>query len=343
VNGEIIEITSCVCTVTNTTTIAPNIPECCSNVYVMNDKIMFTDGSGTYTLDVPGYISSYGIAMTTTKLWAINTQIDEWDITLAPFSATFNRNITLPGGFTTSSGIVAINNTTLIAVNDTPAPQKVVELNITTLTASLTNKFDLQTDRIAIGNPLYTIEGKLILINQDTISSDYYLSQYDYSTGTLEIDFNMGSFAATAIGYCNCTIYVLDNFGKVEMVVETHPGHKLVTIFPSSGLYVTSLTQSMSCVVTSLTGNPLLTTTTSTTVLTYCYKVELSGEGNFYWLDSSGNTQFIPNTDFQTITICSQFNSFSSDGNLTYNVCSDYLSCTTEGDCPTTTTTTTSP
>jgi hypothetical protein len=214
VNGQIVEITSCVCTVTNTTTIAPNIPECCSNIYTIDGSVRFGDPlNGEYILNIPGYISSYGNAISDTKFWAINTQINEWDVTLAPFSATFNRNISLPGGFTTSSGIVAIDNVTLIAVNDTPSPQKVVELDITTTTASLTNKFDLQADRAAIGNMLYTIDGKLILINQDTITSDYYLSQYDYSTGTLEVDFNMESFAPIAIYYCDCNIYLVTNLG----------------------------------------------------------------------------------------------------------------------------------
>jgi hypothetical protein len=343
VNGTIIEIAPCVCTVTNTTTIAPNIPQCCSNIYVMNDKVMFTNGSGDYILDVPGYVSSYGITMTGNKLWAINTQINEWDVILAPFSATFNRNIALPGGFTTSSGIVAINNTTLIAVNDTPSPQKVVELDITTLTASLTNKFDLQADRVAIGNPLYTIDGKLMLINQDTITSDYYLSQYDYSTGTLEVDFNMESFAAISIGYCDCVVYVVDGLGRIAIVINTYPGHKLANVSPPTGLSMTSFTQPTSCVVTSLTGNPLLTTTTSTTVQTYCHTVEIFGEGNFYWLDGSGNTQMFFNEGIQSITICAQYSSFSADEGVTYKLCSDYLPCTTEGDCPTTTTTTTAP
>ena len=341
VDGQIVEITSCVCTVTNTTTIAPNIPECCSNVYVMNDKVMFT-GNSTYTLDVPGYTPSTAIAMTTTKLWAINTQIDEWDITLAPFSAIFNRNIAFPGGFTTSSGIVAIDNTTLIAINDTPAPQKVVELDITTLTASLTNKFDLQTDRIAIGNPLYTTEGKLILINQDTVSSDYYISQYDYSTGTLEVDFNIGTFAATAIGYCDCIIYISDNFGKIGVIIGTYPGYEIVTIVPPTGLAVTSVTQPVSCVITSLTGNPLLTTSTTTIPPAYCFTITLFGEGNFYWVDGSGTQQYVYNfaDDTQTIIACAQLNSFSVDGSVTYELCTDYLLCTTEGDCPTTSTTT---
>jgi len=346
VDGQIVEIASCVCTVTDTTTkTPPNIPECCSNIYTLNGSVRFSDPvDGEYILNIPGYISSYGITMTNTYLWAINTQIDEWYITLTPFSATLNRNIPLPGGFTTSSGIVAIDNSTLIAVNDTPSPQKVVELNISGVTAIVTNKFDLQTDRAAIGNMLYTIDGKLILINQDTITSDYYLSQYDYSTGTLEVDFNMGSFAPVAIYYCDCKIYLISNLGEVKIIISVAPDvsmYKLLTVVPPTGISVESMAQLMSCVVTSLTGNPLLTTTTSTTVQTYCYTVELSGEGNFYWLDGSGNTQSISNTDFQTITICAQFNSFSSDENLVYNICSDYLLCTTEGDCPTTTSTTT--
>lgn len=342
VDGQIVEITSCVCTVTETTTVVPNIPECCSNIYISNDKVMYRDINGVYTLNVPGYVSSTGTAMTSNKFFAINTQIDEWNVTLAPFSATFNRNIALPGGFTTSSGIVAINNTTLVAVNDTPAPQKVVELDITGLTASLTNQFDLQTDRVAIGNPLYTTGGKLILINQDTVSNDYYLSQYDYSTGTLEVDFNMGSFAATSVAYCDCLIYLVDGLGKVVMVVSTYPGYELITIIPPTGLNFSLSTQPMSCVVNSLTENPLLTTTTSTTVVTYCYTVTLNGEGDFYWIDAFGESQvYVKSTPGEEIiTVCSAFNSFSSSDNLTFTFCSDYLLCTTEGDCPTTSTTT---
>ena len=343
VGGRILEITSCVCTVTNTTTIAPNIPECCSNVYVVNNKVIFSNGDGDYTLDFPGYVASTGIAMTIEKFWAINTQINEWDITLAPFSATFNRNIAFPGGFTTSSGVVAINNTTLIVVNDTPSPQKVVELDITGLTASLTNQFDLQTDRVAIGTMLYTIDGKLIIINQDTISSDYYLSQYDYSTGILEVDFNMGSFTASTIAYCDCNIYVTDSFGKISTVINTYPGYKLLTVSPPTGITVTAATQPAGCIVKSLTENPLLTTTTTTVPQAYCYTVSLSGTGYLSWIDGFGQNRFVSYTGPQTITLCAQYGSISSDGALRFSKCTDYAPCTTEGDCPTTTTTTTTP
>ena len=345
VNGEIFEITSCVCTVTETTTRVPdNISECCSYVSVFGNSISFGYNGSFYVLNIPGYTTSSGTAFTENKFWAINTQINEWDVTQSPFSATFNRNIALPVGFTTSSGTVAINNTKLIAVNDTPSPQKVVELDITGVTASLTNKFDLQTDRAAIGNFLYTVDGKLILINQNTVTNDYYLSQYDYSTGTLEIDFNMGSFAAVGMYYCDCVIYLLTVNFEIRMLINVSPdpaGLVMSTLFPGSATTTLSgISQNMGCVVKSLTGNPLLTTTTSTTALGYCYTVEFIGEGNFYWVDVFGQTQsvFIDNTTTST-TVCAQYNSFSSDGGLIFTLCSDYLPCTTEGDCPTTTTT----
>jgi hypothetical protein len=152
----------------------------------------------------------------------------------------------------------------------------------------------------------------------------------------------MGSFAAVIVYYCDCKIYLISSLGEVRFLVNVAPDvsmYKLVTLVPPTGVSAESMTQLMNCVVTSLTGNPLLTTTTSTTVQTYCYTVELSGEGGFYWLDGSGNIQSIGNVGNQTITICAQFNSFSSDGTVTFTFCTDYLPCTTEGDCPTTSTT----
>jgi hypothetical protein len=341
VGGEIFEIASCVITTTDTTTIAPNIQECCTNIYVVNDQVKYGDTTGNYILDFPGYVPSLGIAMTVDKFWAINTQINEWDITLSPFSSTFNRNISLPGGFTTSSGIVPINNTTLIAVNDTPSPQKVVELDINTTTAALTNKFDLQADRTAIGNFLYTVGGKLILINQDTITSDYYLSQYDYSTGTLEVDFNMESFDAMVVFSCDNVIYLANSLGKVVVVVNTYPGYELLTLFPPSGITTTSVAQVMSCVPASLTGNSSLTTTTTLPPVTYCYTVTLDGQGSFLWTNSSGELDSVEVDGPQSITACAVPDSFEPIGTVTFTFCTDYFPCTTEGDCPTTTSTTT--
>ncbi len=270
VGGVIVEIVPCICNdITTTTTSTTNnyfSEECCSMLYHNDNIIRYTDFQDFVTnpiVNVPGFITSFGIALSPTKFWAINTQIDEWDITLNPFVATFNRNIAFPVGFTTSSGIVAINNTTLIAVNDTLVPQKVVELDIIGLTAIDTNQFDLQANREAVGNPLYTTGGKLILINQDTISSDYYISQYDYATGTLEVDdiISLVDYGETpaALSECDCNIYVTSAEGTIYTLNNSYP----YNVVPYQGLYeVQGAAQLTSCVNTGL----ITTTTTTTTV-----------------------------------------------------------------------------
>jgi hypothetical protein len=346
VGGVIVEIKTCECAPQESPVlpVPEKITDCCGSISVFGSNILYSYNGESYQLNIPGYTSGTFIAFTSNKLLTIGSQIDEWDVTENPFAATFNRTIALPGGFTTSSGIVAIDNTTLIAVNDTPSPQKVVELDITGLTAVSTNMFDLQTDRIAIGNFLYTIDGKLILINQDSVSSDYYLSQYDYSTGTLEVDFNMGSFAPIGMYYCNCNIYLIDLNGQTKLLIDVSPdiaGFTLSTINPGNLItIIDSISQNMACVVKSLIGNPLLTTTSTTTLQTYCYTVDMSGEGELLWIDANGITQtYIPSLNSEVKTICAAYNSFSSTGDLSFTFCTEYFPCTTEGDCPTTTTT----
>jgi len=272
VDGIIVEISNCGCeTTTTTTTLPPVILECCGILFTSDDVVYYYVNDVTDSLqpiDVPGYVSSLGIAMTTDKLWSINTNIKEWDITLSPFNATFDRTISFPGGFTTSSGIVALNDTTLIAVNDSPSPQEVVELDITTLTASVTTLFALQTDRVAQGNMLYVQTGEILIINQDSVTSDYYISEYDYATGTLLLDINVGDFAPTSIYECQCNIYVTDVDGNIYVIIKSDPQSIIDTyrnITDTSSITVTALnsaTQVGSCVISSIAD----TTTTTTTV-----------------------------------------------------------------------------
>jgi len=219
----------------------------------------------------------------------------------------------------------------------------VVELDITTLTASLTNKFDLQADRVAIGNPLYTIDGKFIIINQDSISSDYYISQYDYSTGSIEVDFNIESFAPVGIYYCDCVIQLIGENSEVKILVST-PGPEefiLATSSPGdSSASIGIITQHVGCIAKSLT-EPTTTTTTTLPPVTYCYTVTLDGQGSFLWTNSSGELDSVEVDGPQSITACAVPDSFEPIGTVTFTLCTDYFTCTTEGDCPTTTTSTT--
>jgi hypothetical protein len=185
-----------------------------------------------------------------------------WDIVLSPFSATFNTAIPFPGAFTTSSGIVAIDDSTLIAVDDSVSPQDIVELaldcNVTPPAFTSTVQFGLQVDRTAIGNMLYTTGDKLLVINIDTVSGDNYITQYNYVTGVIELDLNIGSIAAVTIHECNCDIFVIDTNNDIYIVSATSITFSGNT--DPEGVSFISATQLRSCVPT-----PLIEPTTTTT------------------------------------------------------------------------------
>ena len=265
--GVIVNASQCDCgTTTSTTTIAPEVLECCGILLSSNDTINYLNkiDNTIQPLDVPGYVASTGIAMTIYKLWSIGTDIEEWDITLNTFTATFNRTITLPVGFSTTSGIFGLNDDTILAVDSSATPQDVVELDVTASTAVSTVMFSLQTDRVAVSNPLYTTDGKFMIVNQDTISSDYYVSQYDYATTTLEFDINIGTVAGIALYECECNIYLSDATGNVYTLIRTSPYPLLNLGYALSPLTsVDAATQVASCIVSAIEDTTTTTTTTT--------------------------------------------------------------------------------
>jgi hypothetical protein len=257
--GTILSITQQYCgTTTSTTTLPPDIPECCgillgtsTNVNYLNFKS--TTSSISQIIDVPQYINAVpylGMANTTSKLFVINNdKISSWDITLSPFSATESDFITLPGG-TIVSGIIAINNTTLIGYDSSIG--QVVEITILGTSSTQVTKFSLETNRIAVGTPLYTTTDKFITINQDTVTSDYYISQYNYDTGTLEVDINITTSVPTPIALyeCNCNIYIINTIGEMYVldIVNPYP----IAYIASLGYNVDVASQVQSCVITNL-------------------------------------------------------------------------------------------
>ena len=350
-NGQIMEIVTCNCeTTTTTTTIAPTVQECCGILFSASDKIYLinNDTNPMAELIIPGYTSGYGIAITANKFWSVDTQFIEWDITLSPFSATFNRNIAFPLGFTTSSGIVAINDTTLITIDDSVSPQDVVEMDVTGVTGVPTVVFSLQNDRVAIGNMLYTTGGKLIIINKDSITLDYYITQYDYATSTIEIDLNVGTtYDLVTLSECNCVIFAGDTSGNLYAVDDLLLGVLIPMI--GTGLSLESSTQLASCVPQSLDSNGNITTTTSTTTTAFvpnpfCYVVGVSGgTADVTWTDYLGVAQSQTLVG-ETIYICAQLNTVSATSlDAIVSITGGITSCTSDGDCATTTTTTTIP
>ena len=344
--GIVVEIGNCQFgTTTTTSTLVPSIPECCGILFSQGATITLLNLDGSLnTLSVPGYTSSYGIQISANKFWSIDTQIVEWNITTSPFSAVFSRNITLPVGFTTASGISYLSDTLLIAVDSSVSPQEVVELDITTLTASSTTVFTLQTDRVALGNFLYTSSGKLLILNQDSVTSIYYLTQYDYATNAIDLDIDLGSVVPASIFECNCSIFVTDNTGDVY-VVESAPLYSL--IFTSNfGIIPGSATQASTCVICSLTDNANLLTTTTTSTLapfSFCYTVQVNNTCDVSWIDYADAPQTQTVTD-DIIYICAQAGSITSVciPGSGLSIAGGTVSCTSDIDCqPITTTTTT--
>jgi len=327
--GAIKSIDGCACgTTTSTTTQSPNIPECCG--------VLFNSGNNIYydvqTLNVPGFISSYGIALSENKLWSITTKIVEWDISLSPFSAVYNRDINFSGGFSTASGITYKSPNILIGVDDTGIGT-VVEIDITGVTTVITNKFDLQTSRIAIGNPLYTTGGKLIIINYIS-GGDYFITQYNYETGAIEVDINTGITPITSLYECNCNIYVVDEDG-VNYVIERSTPYSLSTL-PSLSINPDGATQLNSCIASSITENSNITTTTTTTYFpnTFCYTVQIDGGCTVTWIDYNGDSQ--SQYVYQdTVYICAkQYSlSFSCDIYGPINITGGTTPCVTNEDC----------
>ena len=271
VSGVIVEISSCLCeaTTSTTTTSIPSINECCGILLSTTDSIYYYSNNPVVKLNFPNFTSTYGIAMTANYLWSVTTEFLMWDITLSPFSATFNTAIPFPGAFTTSSGIVALNDTTLVAIDDSASPQDVVELvldcNVVPPAFTSTVQFSLQVDRTAIGNMLYTTGGKLLVINIDTISGDTYITQYDYATGVIELDLNIGSISAVTIYECECDIFVIDTNNDIYLISSTST--TFVGTTDPEGIPFISATQIRSCVPSSLI-EPTTTTTSSSSSTT---------------------------------------------------------------------------
>ncbi len=274
VGGVIVEIENCTCgTITTTTTIQPVINECCdvivslnNSLYVMNETFEITP------LDVQGYISAEGVAISNTLLWSIsNSEIKEWNITLNPFTSVLHRIISVPVGFSINSGVIALDHDTLLAVSDAVSPQEVIEIDLSTLSAFTTVMFTLEPDRVAISNPLYTTNGKFIIVNKDTITSDYYISQYDYLTYALELDANIGTIDAHILYECNCNIYVIDTSGNLYLVtnngiIELSFISNIGSSFEYGSQIVTCITNSLVEPTTTTTTTIAPTTTTTTTL-----------------------------------------------------------------------------
>ena len=322
-NGIISDMYDCSCvqTTTTTTTGIPFIKECNNLILDLGNNRVSTANPQSRNLTlvdltIPGYTSPSDIALTSTKFWSVSSDIKEWDIDqLDPFVATGNepatgpkRTITLPIGFGTVDSIVAIDDTTLIAIDDS-SPANGIELDITTLAATGTTKFTLQNNREAISNMLYTTNGRVLVVNKDTLSSIYYISEYEYSTGVLNTEANIGSVEGKVIFEYENNIIIFDSLSQSYILSPTAP-YTLIN-GADSGINITSGSSIMSCVCKSLSANTTTTsttgaptTTTTTTISATCNEYEVTGPTAIYYTNCFGQQESISVGSGQTLRVC---------------------------------------
>jgi hypothetical protein len=168
-------------------------------------------------------VTYFDIGHTQTKLWlSANSKVDEWNITLNPFTAAVSRTIGTPHGI--GNGLGVVNNTTLLATNTQANPQTVVTLDITTNSATSTYKFDLETGREVTGDILLTTTNKVIALTTGT-GAERYISQYNYLTGVLEVDERIDNPISDPSGvfiYDN-KIQIVDSSGAIYLIGKVSP------------------------------------------------------------------------------------------------------------------------
>ena len=211
------------------------------------------------------------LANTSTKSWVYAwdtttnaTVLRESNITLTPFTSTFNRNINLPIGYKPSNGLFALNNTTLIGVNlvSYPAnsPQNeayLVEYNVSGTTAIATIKFKFANFQKPVGGLIYVpgSSPKIIILSRSdsSLNNPLMLYQYDYNTGQLEVRANLSPLNPAYVGLAtlNGNLYIMGyNIYKVNTTFPyaltqiQSPGTQLINASQVAGCSNVTLTPS---------------------------------------------------------------------------------------------------
>jgi hypothetical protein len=249
-------------------------------IYVPTCSLIFnSDNAGIYSYDSStntstllynsGFVSS-DIATTQTKLWIYMSSIYEYDITLSPWSITFNRTIDLSVGL--GAGLGAINNTTLIS---TDGGSDIITLDITTSAATSTVIGSLPPGRIVSGDILQTttVPPKIIVTNQG--GDGYFLSQYVVVGGLAvfetEVDITPYSTSAYGLYEDNSLLYFVDGYSGQIFNVDLNYPYNIAGTTGYTGYVVYGASQVPSCLDVSLilptqTPTPTPTNTPTPTV-----------------------------------------------------------------------------
>lgn len=295
------------------------VPEC--SVLINNNNIVYSynPNTNTNTFLGSGFISSNDIAHTTTKLWMYSgTLINEYNITLNPWTVSLNRNITSPTSL--GAGLFAINNSTLISSDSSG----IISIDISNSTSVNTLLFALPSSRSVAGDILVTSNNKVLVTT--TGGGNSYISQYDYITGNLDLEVNIGSTIPFPYGiFINDNqIYICNNNGLIYNINKNYPYD--LTLFNNSNIInIDGASQPYSCGNTSFnleTPTPVLVapTFTATVIQPDCSnnttgKIVVTNITNGTVYRSCNDSTFTCSNDCVGLGVSISGNSFTYDSN----------------------------
>ena len=205
------------------------------------------------------------VAITTEKFWCMTDKysIREYlfNTSASPFTFTpyFNQIITFTHsdfiGFTLS----VRDNDALISVNENVSPPEISYIDITSNPATLYNIGTLPTGRTSNGGILYVRDTDRVILCTENASNRYFVSQYDISSGYIEVDYEItdcmsaSSFSTIfEIASDSDNLYILTNNGdyftiKYSNGVIAGPVSSILTGSTGSGQFE-SVIEPTSCV-----------------------------------------------------------------------------------------------
>ena len=188
--------------------------------------------------------TSSDIAHTNNKLWLYaGLLIYEWNITLSPFTQTYNRAIN--SGVPLGNGLAAINDTQLISSTGNLIIKLTLNLNNIATSETL---FTLPTGRLISGDILYTTNGKIILTTFTSGVYNSYISQYGLNGNTWVLEFDkqitIPTLTPFGLATINGGIYIT-NGANIYRINTVFP--YTITLINNIGRMVSGASQVPSC------------------------------------------------------------------------------------------------
>lgn len=197
------------------------------NAYYKYNLVSDTS-EGPLSLAITPYNDNNKFANTDDKMWFISpTGVTELDITITPFTNTYNRDVTI--NLDNNKALFAIDNDNLVVVaaNTGTSRTYVYDVVITGSTGNTTNLFELVgalSGDYFVRDIKVSTQDKVIVIGNSS-GGITYLQQYDYSSGaTLDLEINLSGITNVgSLVEVNDNFYILNNANQIYNIGLTSP------------------------------------------------------------------------------------------------------------------------